>query len=97
MDIDSFHQRFQESVQDSLAILKPKGHLVVFIKDLQPKGKVLNLLHADLIRNLNKIPSLQYLGTKIWADQGVNLYPYGYPYAFVPNQIHQYILIFKKQ
>jgi len=63
---------------------------------LQPKNGELNLLHCDIIKALHKIEGLSYLGTKIWADQGVNLYPYGYPYGYVSNQIHQYIMIFKK-
>lgn len=93
---DKFRPVFQESVIDSLELLKPKGHLVVFIKDLQPDGHRPNLLHADLICDISKIKGLKYLGMKIWADLGVNLYPYGYPYSFVSNQIHQYIMIFKK-
>jgi DNA modification methylase len=97
MELHEFYKVFKSSVENSLSILKDKGHLVVFIKDLQPKGKELNLLHADLIASLNEIEGLYYLGTKIWADQGVNLYPYGYPFAYVSNQIHQYILIFKKK
>jgi DNA modification methylase len=97
MDLKQFYNVFQKSVKNSLEILKNKGHIVVFIKDMQPKDKELNLLHADLISSLNEIDGLHYLGTRIWADQGVNLYPYGYPYAYVSNQIHQYILIFKKK
>jgi len=97
MDLKQFYSVFQKSVKNSLNILKNKGHIVVFIKDMQPKEKELNLLHADLISSLNEIDGLHYLGTRIWADQGVNLYPYGYPYAYVSNQIHQYILIFKKK
>ena len=27
------------------------------------------------------------------VDESINLYPYGYPYAFSMNQLHQYILI----
>lgn len=95
MELKLFHEIFKNSVESSLKFLKPRGHIVVFIKDLQPKGKELNLLHADLIHSINSIPSLNYLGTRIWADQGVNLYPYGYPYSYVANQIHQYILIFR--
>lgn len=87
---------FKESILNSINYLKNKGHIVIFIKDLQPKGKELNLLHADIIKELNTINDLYYLGTKIWADQSVNLYPYGYPYSYVSNQIHQYIMIFKK-
>jgi len=96
MEWKSFLKTFNQSIVNSMNFLKHKGHIVVFIKDLQPNGKELNLLHADIIKDLNKIDNLNYLGTKIWADQGVNLYPYGYPYAYVSNQIHQYIMIFKK-
>lgn len=87
---------FHKSIIDSMRHLKSSGHIVIFIKDLQPKGKELNLLHADIIKDLNTIDNLKYLGTKIWADQSVNLYPYRYPFHYVSNQIHQYILIFKK-
>jgi DNA modification methylase len=96
MNWDTFLKVFHKSIINSMEYLKAKGHIVVFIKDLQPKHKELNLLHADIIRDLNAIDNLKYLGTKIWADQSVNLYPYGYPFSFVSNQIHQYILIFKK-
>jgi DNA modification methylase len=96
MSWDKFREIFKKSIVNSLKLLKNKGHIIVFIKDMQPKEKELNLLHADLIQDLSNINGISYLGTKIWADQGVNLYPYGYPYAYVSNQIHQYILIFKK-
>lgn len=91
-----FRKKFQESVKNSMKYLKKKWHVIVFIKDMQPKWKELNLLHCDLILDLNNIDNLNYLWTKIWADQWVNLYPYWYPYSYVSNQIHQYILIFQK-
>ena len=97
LEIEEFYPIFKKSVSESLVHLKDKGHVVVFIKDLQPDQKNTNLLHSRVIEDLNSIPGLQYLGTKIWADQSVNLYPYGYPYAFVANQIHQYIMIFRKR
>lgn len=96
MTWDNFLKVFHESIINAMKHLKSKGHIVIFIKDLQPKDKELNLLHADIIRDLNTIDNLKYLGTKIWADQSVNLYPYGYPFSYVSNQIHQYIMIFKK-
>jgi len=97
MSWSGFRKIFHKSIVDSMKLLKDKGHIVIFIKDLQPKGKDLNLLHCDLINDLNTIDDLFYLGTKIWADQNVNLYPYGYPYSYVSNQIHQYIMIFQKK
>ena len=96
MPWDKFLSLFVTSIEKSMLLLKHKGHIVVFIKDLQPKDGELNLLHCDIIKSLDQIDGLNYLGTKIWADQGVNLYPYGYPYSYVSNQIHQYIMIFRK-
>jgi len=96
MNWDKFREIFKESIINSSKLLKNKGHIVIFIKDMQPKKDKLNLLHADLIKDISTIEDISYLGTKIWANQGVNLYPYGYPYSYVSNQIHQYILIFKK-
>lgn len=95
MEIDEFFPIFKDSVKDSMKYLKPKGHIVVFMKDLQPSKTSPNLLHSRVIEDLAQIDGLRYLGMKIWADQGVNLYPYGYPFAFVSNQIHQYIMIFR--
>ncbi|EGE9808217.1 RNA methyltransferase [Campylobacter jejuni] len=97
MDWDKFILNFKESVKDSLKFLKEKGHIVVFIKDMQPNKENANLLHADVINELNSLNNLKYLGVKIWADLNVNLYPYGYPFAFVANQIHQYIMVFRKE
>ena len=48
------------------------------------------------IWDINNVDEINYLGTKIWGDLSVNLYPYGYPHGYVSNQIHQYILIFRK-
>jgi hypothetical protein len=96
LPIEEFHVRFRESVQLAMPLLRNNGHLVVFTKDLQPQGSTPNLLHARIIEELSLIEGLRYLGLKVWADLGVNLYPYGYPHAFVANQIHQYIMFFKK-
>jgi DNA modification methylase len=98
MSWNDFKEKFIESLNNASQYLKDKGHIVIFIKDLQPKGKDLNLLHCDIIKSINdNILNIYYLGMKIWADHSVNLYPYGYPYSFVSNQIHQYILIFQKK
>lgn len=93
---EEFFPLLKEIVQKSLPYLKTKGYLIVFCKDLQPKKKETNLLHAKIIDTLNDIPKLYYRGLKIWADQSSKLFPYGYPFDFVANQIHQYILIFRK-
>lgn len=77
--------------------LNPKKYLVVFCRDLQPKPHSPSLLHADIVDAVRRIPAMAYRGMRIWHDQAVDLYPFGYPYAFVMNQMHQYILIFRKE
>lgn len=92
-----FLNKLRISVESSSKYLKDKGYIVIFIKDMQPKGKELNLLHSDIIQEMNKIDNIYYKGLKIWADQTTTLFPYGYPFSYVSNQIHQYILIFRKE
>ncbi len=77
--------------------LRVGGHLVVFVKDLQPTPEHHNMLHADVVNSLMQLPNLRYRGYRIWYDQSALLYPFGYPYAFVANQVHQFILVFQKQ
>ena len=96
MEWKKFREVFKDTIQNASKNLKEKGHIVIFIKDLQPKNGDPNLLHADLIKDINNVDKINYLGTKIWGDLSVNLYPYGYPHSYVSNQIHQYILIFRK-
>ena len=96
MPHDDFLMTLKNIVEKSLYFLKEKGYLIIFCKDLQPKKKDLHMLHAEIATTLNEIPRLYYRGLKIWADQTVKLFPYGYPFDYVANQIHQYILIFRK-
>lgn len=80
----------------AVARLRPGGHLVLFAKDLQPTVEHHNLLHADIVARLGAaLPDLRFRGYKLWVDRTINLYPFGYPFGFVANQVHQFILIFK--
>lgn len=97
LELCDFFEKLKKSVELILPYVKIKGHVVVFIKDLQPYKKQTNLLHAEIVNKLNEIPEINYKGLKIWADQTAKLFPYGYPFSFVANQIHQYILIFRKE
>ena len=97
LDRDDFYQSLKKSIEYSLQYLKKQGYIVIFIKDMQPHKKETNLLHAEIVNLVNQIPNIEYKGLKIWADQTAKLFPYGYPFSFVANQIHQYILIFRKE
>jgi DNA modification methylase len=93
---DAFLGELTGILSGALRVLKPTGYMVVFAKDLQPTPEHHFMLHADLVVRLSALEGLAYRGCKIWYDQTPRLYPFGYPYRFVANQLHQYILIFQK-
>lgn len=97
MQADQFFEALRNIMQQCFTKLKNKGYMVVFCKDFQPQPNNPNLLHADIVNELIKIDGLVYRGMRIWHDQAMSLFPFGYPYSFVMNQIHQYILIFRKE
>lgn len=97
MSVDDCMESIKKSVELAQRFLKIRGYIVVFIKDLQPKKKNTNILHSQIITKINEIPNIQYKGLRIWADNSAKLFPYGYPLSFVANQIHQYILVFRKE
>ncbi|MFN8502768.1 TRM11 family SAM-dependent methyltransferase [Kouleothrix sp.] len=92
-----FLAALRDVLAGALAHLKPRGYLVLFTKDMQPTREHHNMLHADIVAELAQLPGLTFRGYRIWHDQGQNLYPFGYPFAFVSNQVHQFILVFRKE
>lgn len=97
MSYEKFYEALKSVITQSMEFLKVKGYVVVFCKDLQPTVEHPNLIHADVVNTLIQIPNLRFRGYKIWYDKTQKLYPFGYPYAYVSNQLHQYILIFRKE
>ncbi len=75
-------------------VLKSKKYMCVIVSDFK-HGSKFYMYHADLARELEKI-GFTLVGNTILVQNSKNLYPYGMPYAYVPNIIHQNILIFRK-
>lgn len=90
-------EEIRDIIKKILPFLKPKGFLVIFSKDLQPTKEHHNMLHADIVSKLYSIKELRFRGYKIWYDKTQKLYPFGYPFTYVSNQLHQFILIFQKE
>ena len=91
----SFLRQLREILAPACQLLSPGGHMIIFCKDLQPTPIHHNLLHADLVVELLNVERISYRGMRIWTNQTPKLYPFGYPYQFVANQIHQYMLVFQ--
>jgi len=97
LDYRAFLPALREVLAAALVYLKARGYLVLFAKDLQPTREHHNMLHADIVEELLALPDLSFRGYRIWHDMSQNLYPFGYPFAFVANQVHQFILVFRKE
>lgn len=81
-------------------VLKEGKYLSIVVSDFRDKSEYISF-HSDLINALNKRKIkdggiLKLQGTKILIQNHKSLLPYGYPFSYVENIHHQYVLIFKK-
>jgi DNA modification methylase len=76
--------------------LRPERYLAVVVSDFRHAGEFIPF-HADLAYRIRESCPVVLKGITVLAQNHKKLYPYGYPYAFVPNVHHQYILIFQKR
>jgi hypothetical protein len=56
LNYDEFLLGLREIIEISVSRLKMRKYLVLFCKDLQPGHSKQNLLHADIVNELTKIP-----------------------------------------
>lgn len=81
-------------------VIKTGKYMGIVVSDFRNKSEFVSF-HSDLIQKLNKHRinehgKLLLQGVKILLQNHKSLLPYGYPYAYVENIHHQYILIFRK-
>ena len=82
-------------------VLRRNRYMAIVVSDFRDKGDFISF-HSDLVYLLNKrqiqgggVLALQ--GIKILIQNHKSLHPYGYPFSYVENIHHQYILIFRKR
>ncbi len=80
-------------------ILKPGKYMCIIVSDFRHKSEFYPF-HSDLLNKLidkrQKI-FFQLKGIKILIQNAKKLFPYGYPFSYVENIHHQYILILQKK
>jgi len=93
-NIDSY-EKFLDELTSILGAcgkaLKPKKYMAVVVSDFRDKSRFV-MFHADLSRSLEKF-DLETRGLTVLYQRHKRIFPYGYPYAFVPNIHNQFILI----
>lgn len=82
-------------------ILKHNKYMAIIVSDFRDKGEYISF-HSDLICRMKNRPiveggNLVLQGTKILIQNHKSLLPYGYPFSYVENIHHQYVLIFRKK
>ncbi len=82
-------------------VLKHNKYMTIIVSDFRDKGEYVSF-HSDLIYRMKNHPvagggRLVLQGTKILIQNHKSLLPYGYPFSYVENIHHQYVLIFRKK
>lgn len=90
-DYEMFLNELNKILGKCAKVLKPNKYMAVIVSDFRDKSKYI-MFHADLAKKLEK-HKLEMRGLKVLYQRHKRIFPYGYPYAYVPNIHNQYILI----
>jgi DNA modification methylase len=91
-----FMEELKSIFQHVYAVLKPEKRCVLIVMDIR-QGSYFIPFHIDTCDIMQNI-GYTLEDIIIWNREKEynNLRPLGYPYAFIVNKIHEYILIFRK-
>ena len=76
-------------------VLRHGRYAVVIVRDAYQEGRY-RFVASDLAARAEP-HGLVPKGELIWYQAGTRLRPYGYPHAFVPNIVHQHILVLRAE
>ncbi len=94
-DYPAFLDRMEVVFGQLHRVLRDKRYAVVIVRDAYQGGRYL-FTGSDLAAraaNAGFVPK----GDLVWYQAGSRLRPYGYPRSFVPNIVHQHILVFRRE
>jgi len=91
---DDYLSSMESIFGECYRVLQNGRYMAIIIRDAYQNSEYI-FTHIDLTQRAKKqgfIPK----GEIVWYEAGTRLRPYGYPYAYVPNIAHQYIVILQK-
>ncbi len=91
---DEYYQAIGRMAARVHPLLRPGGYLVLIIRDSYQNGQYV-MASYEISRQVEAADFVMK-GIKIWYGTGARVRPYGYPYAYVPNIVHQNILVFRR-
>ena len=93
-DYEDFLAELTAIFSECQRVLKRGKFMAVVVSDFRDKSRYV-MFHSDLAQALETI-GLEMKGLKVLHQRHKKVYPYGYPYSYVPNIHHQYILILQR-
>jgi DNA modification methylase len=94
-DYAQYLDRMEEALSLVRAALRPARYAVVIVRDAYQNGRYI-FTGADLAARASNA-GLTPKGDVVWHQAGSRLRPYGYPRSFVPNIVHQHILVLRRE
>jgi DNA modification methylase len=94
-DYGTFLDRMGDAFGELARVLGDGRYAVVIVRDAYQDGRYV-FTGSDLAARAAAV-GLSPKGDLIWYQAGTRLRPYGYPYAFVPNIVHQHILVLRNE
>jgi DNA modification methylase len=94
-DYPAFLDRMQAVFAELERVLRAGRYAVVIVRDAYQGGRYV-FTGSDLAGRAANV-GLMPKGDLIWYQAGSRLRPYGYPRSFVPNIVHQHILVLRKE
>jgi adenine-specific DNA methylase len=95
-DYNEFVDSLKSVCSEVYKVMKPKGYYIINVMDLRKKDKFFPL-HIDCARIAQEV-GFSFEDIIIWDRQHEynNMRPLGYPFKFIVNKVHEYLLIFRK-
>lgn len=94
-DYNEFLEELIAILGECVRALKPGKYVSIIVSDFRDKSNYI-MFHADLANKL-KTTGLELRGLTVLYQKHKKVFPYGYPYAYVPNIHNQYIIIMQKK
>lgn len=91
---EDFIERLCDIMGEVVRTLKRRKYVCIVVSDFRHKDDYY-MFHCDLANRLRQ-HELKLKGITILYQKFKRIFPYGYPYSYVPNIHHQYILIMQR-
>ncbi len=90
---DEYLERMERVLGELRRVLRERRYAAVIVRDAYQAGRY-RFTAADLAARAERAGFVAK-GDLVWYQAGTRLRPYGYPRVFVPNIVHQHILVLR--